>query len=312
MKILDFMSFNVEWFLTTQGMLITGGVLLLVIALVILLTSGKKDTDEDPTAAVSSAAISNDLGMNPVDSTQMVQPQMSIPGVPTLDPIAPIEPASVNQFQPEVSQTVNLGMGIADVAPVSTPVAEASMIETDSMAVAEQPVVPPVLEINSIPEPQIPVEPMAPVTEPTPVVPNISEFNIPDPIAVANENMNSVAESVVEPMVQPISETPQQPEVSIYGGVNPTQDIFKPAETAKPVIYGGADPLENTGAIPKVEIAPIQEQPVPEVKVVDPIMPTQPVTQTAVVNNDTVSTASAVSQVETVPVSNDEVEELVF
>jgi len=81
MKILEFMSFNVEWFLTTQGMLITGGVLLLLIALIILLTSGKKDKeDEDVTASIAQAAAEESL------VNQNVQEPVAVPEVPVLEP----------------------------------------------------------------------------------------------------------------------------------------------------------------------------------------------------------------------------------
>lgn len=315
MKILDFMSFNVEWFLTTQGMLITGGVLLLLIALIILLTSGKKEDDADPTNDIASGLAVNDLGVNATIPSPIEQPQVAIPTVPTLDPIAPVE--SINE--PEVSQSVNLGMGLADVAPMSQPVTESSVgIVEPTQTIEQQPVVPQVLEINSIPvQSQVPaqdiptIEPVAAVVEPAPVVTSISEFNIPDPIAVANANVNttsSISPSIEQPVVQ---EVQQQPTVSIYGGVNPTQDIYKPVETVKPIIYGGADPLENTGAIPKVEVDSI-EQSVPEVKVVEPVIQTPSISETAVVNNEQTATIPVVPQVETSQSSDDEIEELVF
>ena len=317
MKILDFMSFNVDWFLEPQGLLITGGVLLLLIALIILLTSGKKDDDEDVTAAVTAGVttgIANDLaadvGSIPVSPVQTIPTQPVMAEVPTLDPIAPIS-------QPEIPQTVNGGMGIADVAPVSPVINESPILGVEPTPVVEQqPVVSPVLEINStLVQPQ--VETLTPSFEPAPVVPSISEFNIPDPIAVAAASTAPVIEPVVSPIVEqpaePIQVTPQQTPVSIYGGVNPTQDIFKPAENAKPVIYGGADPLENTGALPKVEIAPAVEQPVSEVNLFEPaIEQPQPFAPASVVNSEPTPVVPMMSQsVQTLSSSN-EPEELVF
>ena len=185
----------------------------------------------------------------------------------------------------------------------------------------QQPVVPPVLEINPVPaQPEViaqdmpTFEPVAPVAEPTPVVSNVSEINIPDPIAIANANIEvePIIQPAVEQPVEPVQSIPQQTPVSIYGGVNPTQDIYKPAESVKPVIYGGADPLENTGAIPKVDIAPVIEQPAPEVKVVEPISQAPLFSETAVVNNEPATVISETPQVETIQSSDDEVEELLF
>lgn len=318
MKILDFMSFNVEWFLTTQGMLITGGVLLLLIALIILLTSGKKEDDTDPTTDIASAVVANDFGINAAIPSQVEQPQVVVPEIPTLEPVAPVTPIS----QPEVSQPVNLGMGIADMAPMSQPVSQSPVgVVNPEPTLEQQPVVPPVLEINPVPaQPEViaqdmpTFEPVAPVVEPTPVAPSISEINIPDPIAIANANVEEVPtiQPVVEQPVEPVQSIPQQPAVSIYGGVNPTQDIFKPAESVKPVIYGGADPLENTGAIPKVDIAPVVEQPAPEAKVVEPVVQTPLFSETAVVNNEPATVIPAAPQVEEIQSSSDEIEELLF
>ena len=296
MKILDFMSFDVEWFLTTQGMLISGGVLLLLIALIILSTSGKKEVDDDPTAGLSNMSTGNDFSVNSVEPTQMVQPQVVVPEIPNLETVQPVMP----QVQPEPVAPVVQPMGIADVAPMSQPISETTFGGVNFTPVQPQ-----------MEQPQVsPVEPVS-------VVQNISDFSIPDPMAVANANINpepvmQTVNPVVEQPVEPVQDFVQQPSVSIYGGVNPTQDIFKTAETSKPVIYGGADPLENTGAIPKVGIDSGFQQPVPEVKIVEPVMPTQPISETAVFNNETANTIPVMPQMGVVSSISEEIEELGF
>ena len=360
MKILDFMSFDVEWFLTTQGMLISGGVLLLLIALIILSTSGKKEVDDDPTAGLSNMSTGNDFSVNSVEPTQMVQPQVVVPEIPNLETVQPVMP----QVQPEPVAPVVQPMGIADVAPMSQPIPETTFGGVNFTPVQPQ-MEQPQADVPEIPNletvqpvmPQVQPEPVAPVVQPmgiadvapmsqpisettfggvnfTPVQPqmeqpqvspvepvsvvqNISDFSIPDPMAVANANINpepvmQTVNPVVEQPVEPVQDFVQQPSVSIYGGVNPTQDIFKTAETSKPVIYGGADPLENTGAIPKVGIDSGFQQPVPEVKIVEPVMPTQPISETAVFNNETANTIPVMPQMGVVSSISEEIEELGF
>lgn len=290
MKILEFMSFNVEWFLTTQGMLITGGVLLLLIALIILLTSGKKDKeDEDVTASIAQAAAEVSL------VNQNVQEPVAVPEVPVLEP-------AVNTLQNNVvmnNEPTNVVNGVTDIANVSQPiepVVPAININTEpsvEQPVVSEPVVPPVLNINSV-MPEQPVSPgVEPVAVPTPEV-NMPEMNI---------NLNPVVETPVEPVVE-------QSTVSIYGGVSPVQNLYNTnIEQPKPVIYGGADPLENTGALPKVEI-PVA--PVEEVKVVEPVMQAQTFTQTAVIDNSVNNTIPAVEQSVSQPVAQEEIETLEF
>ena len=290
MKILEFMSFNVEWFLTTQGMLITGGVLLLLIALIILLTSGKKDKeDEDVTASIAQAAAEVSL------VNQNVQEPVAVPEVPVLEP-------AVNTLQNNVvmnNEPTNVVNGVTDIANVSQPiepVVPAININTEpsvEQPVVSEPVVPPVLNINSV-MPEQPVSPgVEPVAVPTPEV-NMPEMNI---------NLNPVVETPVEPVVE-------QSTVSIYGGVSPVQNLYNTnIEQPKPVIYGGADPLENTGALPKVEI-PVAH--VEEVKVVEPVMQAQTFTQTAVIDNSVNNTIPAVEQSVSQPVAQEEIETLEF
>ena len=104
-------------------------------------------------------------------------------------------------------------------------------------------------------------------------------------------------------------------------------DLYKaePA-TTKPVIYGGADPLENTAPIPKVE-SRIEPSPMPapasinsEVKLVDPIATPEVIAPTAIVDNsvndavvDTSSVSSLIDEaVSEKPIVSNEIETLDF
>ena len=46
MNITEFMSFDLEWFTTVPGILITGGVVVLLIALILFIASNKNDKNK--------------------------------------------------------------------------------------------------------------------------------------------------------------------------------------------------------------------------------------------------------------------------
>src|SRR5574344_1403747 len=163
MKLFEFMSFNIDWFVSPPGILITVGIVLLLVALILLLTTKKSKVEEATVSSKEESAL-------------------------------PVEPVSIQEPQ---------------------------MVET--------------------------VIPMEPV---------------------------------------PGTNTPS---VSIYGGSDPSTDIFKSEpDEVKPVIYGGANPLENTAPIPKMDSNSIYNTPIEEVKTVEPveISTVEPV-QAAVIDNTT-------------------------
>lgn len=110
MKIIDFMSFSPDWFLTLPGMLITGGVVLLLIALIILLTSNKKNDNEKEGKIEES-----DLGAVPpvssgVETQETLQPAqnetLNSAPAPTQGLNDTVAPATVDLNTPSIDQSV--------------------------------------------------------------------------------------------------------------------------------------------------------------------------------------------------------------
>ena len=289
MKILEFMSFNPGWFLTLPGILITSGVILLLIALILLLTSAKKEEEEE--------------NVSPVNS--FTTPNVETPVAPAQEEIKPsiaeqptIQPAQSNA-EPQIAQhspiTSNIGAGILDIAnnntkPVVEEVAMPTKTETPGVLNIGESIVPEQTQSEEIPSINInnvvpPAE--TPVVNATPVVP----------------------QAPVQEEVKPVITTePVQP-VSIYGGVSPTIDLKKEnLQQEKTVIYGGADPLENTAPIPTVAhpaystVIPTPQPVTPavnEAKLVDPIATPEVVEEAAIVDtttNDTIPATPHITQ----------------
>jgi len=255
MKIVEFMSFSPDWFLTPPGLLITGGVLLLLIALVILLTSNKKK-EEGSTEAMPAmeSTVSADLQNGPTVETA---PAQSIDLTPSVNNVQ-VETPAVNIETPNSEVAVG---GVATPEPVNVaPPVQASAFGQPTPATYEIP------------------------SQPAP------EINIPSP---------AVAEPTIpEPAITPAVPEEVKPAVSIYGGVNPVETVKNTAEPVAPVIYGGADPLENTAPIPKVESHTLYNQ--PEAKVVAPVQDVVTAQPTAIVNNS----EPAIPDISSNPVQN--------
>lgn len=199
-----------------------------------------------------------------------------IPVASVEQPVATAEPVQVAVPQmPEVSleQTVPPVVDVpTPVEPVITPVQPSV---NESVPAVEQPAVPQIT-------PQVTEEPKIEIFEPkveTPVV----------DIPVSNV-IPTVEEVKAE---QPVIAPDVKPAVSIYGGVSPTVDLFKSQEEVKPVIYGGADPLENTAPIPKVDVTPAMPNISEATQIIEPTFNEVPVTQTAVMDNSVTDTISA-------------------
>ena len=300
MKILEFMSFNPGWFLTLPGILITSGVILLLIALILLLTSAKKEEEEENVSPVNSFTTPN------VETPVASEPvQINVPEAPAQEEIKPsiaeqptIQPAQSNA-EPQIAQhspiTSNIGAGILDIAnnntkPVVEEVAMPTKTETPGVLNIGESIVPEQTQSEEIPSINInnvvtPAE--TPVVNATPVVP----------------------QAPVQEEVKPVITTePVQP-VSIYGGVSPTIDLKKEnLQQEKTVIYGDADPLENTAPIPTVAhpaystVIPTPQPVTPavnEAKLVDPIATPEVVEEAAIVDtttNDTIPATPHITQ----------------
>lgn len=307
MRILEFMSFNPSWFLTLPGILITSGVILLLIALILLLTSTKKEEEEEIASQEVESykpIVEDELSVEPLEikvptvadavavavADADVTPSMAVKNEEIVMPIK--EEMTVEQ--PQINN-----VGILDIASNNVNVEKTENVETlvlNNEGLSENVGV---LNINSN---------------------NLNQVNNVVEPATSNVTMDSIEENVViknaeEPVfnIPNIETTPVVdtiPSVSIYGGVNPTLDIHKSDfEPEKPVIYGGADPLENTAPIPtvprqaysastpqvNVNPIPVPVTPTTEVKLVDPIAQPTEITPSAIVDtsiNDTISAGS--------------------
>ena len=283
MNITEFMSFDLKWFTTLPGLLITGGVIVLLIALIIFIISNKK-TDKQ---------IKDEVTQQPVDSQDMVQPVNT--GLP-IEPQVMEQP--VNTVVPVETQVVEPQMQINEMAAtINVPIVPEVTNEPVNSGASSEPidvtynsngsvnilgnpqtngVMPPVstaVEIPTFFEQNVPanantmnINNTAVTSSPVdfsinnePVVPAVNNVAVETPVVtepVMPQVDNQISTPVV-PMAQP--EVPmapvveqQAPQPTIYGGVSPinTVNTSPVAETTKPVIYGGANPLENTTTIP--------------------------------------------------------------
>ena len=277
MNITEFMSFDLEWFTTLPGLLITGGVIVLLIALIIFIISNKK-TDKK---------IKEEIVQQPVESQDMVQPvNTGLPIEPQVmaqpvNVVAPVEPQmQIN----EMAATINVPVVPEVTAPVNNGVSNEPVDVTynsnGSVNILGNPqtngVMPPVstaVEIPTFFEQNVPanantmnINNMAVTSSPVDfsinneaVAPAVNNVAVETPVVtepVMPQVDNQVSTPVV-PMTQPeVSMTPvaeqPEPQTTIYGGVSPinTVNTTPVAETTKPIIYGGANPLENTTTIP--------------------------------------------------------------
>jgi nicotinate-nucleotide--dimethylbenzimidazole phosphoribosyltransferase len=226
------MNFDLKFFMTIPGLLITGGVLLFIIALIILLVSGKKSKKAPvPAPAVAPAP-------NAANATMAAQPAM---------------PINNAQSVPDMNApTVNMAASITDVpAPIAVEPVMAQPVEQPVMAqpVMAQPVEQPVMAQPVMAQP---------VEQPVMAQPVMAQ-PVEQPV-------------MTQPvMAQPVIAQPQaQAPVSIYGGVSPIVPEINAAQPEQHQIYGGADPMENTRSMPVVNqpvMAAAPATPIPEVAV---------------------------------------------
>ena len=318
------MSFDLSWFTSAGGLLITGGVILLTIALVILIVTGKKPKKDKNAGAVpaenpvqvANAPVVMDPNMvqqnnvqpavSGMDSLAMNGGMVSNPPVSSM-PSAPVEAVSMPVVDPMANASMPASPMGGDVVS-SAPVEAVSMPTVDSMPVVEAapvmqtPEMPAIVEQNSFGSAQVPVvDPIAPVVDNS--VNNISNFGenaVPVVPAVENVAMPSpmVSEVNIEPAAQPVVETPIAPaEPVIYGGASPLVPDINFNQNTEHQIYGGADPLQNTQTMPAVSPAPVEvAPPQPEIAPVAPIeMSTMPDASTPIVAAPVMSPAEPVA-----------------
>jgi len=211
--LIEYMSFDVSWFTTTPGLLVTAGLILVIVGAVVALLSGKKKENNVDEKNEEVTPVDPTVDANPVETPVVEKTEESV-SVPTVEAALEVVPA-----EPVVLET-----------PVeSAPVVEEEKVENVTVEVPSQPVVEE--------QPEVVLEP---AVESLPV-----EEVSATPVEEVKEEVK-VDVPVVEEKVE------AQPAVSIYGGASPQVAVAVPEEPRK--AYGGADPLENTGALPRVEV----------------------------------------------------------
>ena len=294
MNITEFMSFDLEWFTTPEGLLITGGVIVLLIALIIFIVSNKKTEKK----------VVEEAQNNNANLAETPEVNMAPSAIPVNEPAV----SSMNtQVMPENNvATMDFANPGIQNGYVATPMVETPAVKPivenpdydnafrdanfNSMAapVVETPVVEPVTPVVNNPQPY--VAEVAPVVDANAVVSNnIIDFTQASSVPV---NGPVMPEAPVVETVTPVVNEPQpyvEEKPMIYGGVSPVNTFTANEPVSRPVIYGGADPLENTTTLPKMNnheaysatpsVAPMVE-PTPVVNEPQPfVAPTAPVVE---------------------------------
>ena len=241
-------SFDLSFFTSIPGLLITGGVLLLLIALIIFIATGskkgkKEDKKEDVTVVVENKDV-NEQDKEPFNAMPTVTP-VSQPNTNALENNTAVTNPVVVETPKEVNE------------PVTNTVSE-----TPSLA-----------KENTVSQ----VKPTFDVVNPTqPITENVSTVSSASPL-VTEASVQPKNEGTETPVVSPNEPVSNEMDVSSAPVItivdeDTKQNIEKPIEDSKPIyggvssvipkinvvgeehrpIYGGADPLENTGALPKV------------------------------------------------------------
>lgn len=262
-------AFSTEWFLTIPGILITCGVILLIIALIMFIVGsmkGKKNKEMPNVNEVANNAQPQVEPVQNVDSSISVDNTVnkdsfinntvdSTPTVAVSEPMGPIE--EVNNTTPIIPE-----VPVIDVPQVQ-PVVNNEVPSAPTIPAVEVPSAPTIPNVE-VPTVDIQTPEVNPVTEvvPTPEVPVIN-----------TETITAVNEPVVD--VPNVSNLDTTNTSNIYGGVVPTVEPIPTQEIpeARP-IYGGADPLEATQNLPKVDVHHEPYSGGQTVEVVPPVIPT--------------------------------------
>ena len=251
------MKFDLSWFKTIPGLLITFGVVLLIVALIIFIVTSsknkkeKKEKENNENKENVNSEVPQDLSATPVD--------ISAPTVDTLAAVTTDEAIPV---------PVEVGVSSEDAIPVP--------VEVTPTPVSVEPTPAPI-EVLSTPVEVTPVE-VTPSVEPLPVVDTSASVQVAPVDMTVSATIPTVQDVVPTVEVDTPSVLPQpaaQP--SIYGGVSqiiPNIEINQ----SNHQIYGGADPLENTQSInvvPEVQPAADTQAVVPPVPTAAEVIPQQ-------------------------------------
>lgn len=296
------MNFDLSWFKTVPGLLITCGVVLLIIALIIFIVTSKnnknakkeaqnnnpkgedttpKDNVQPVSDGVSSetvAAVNTDAGANtsvetPVQNATPVTENVGIEALQSMQPTQSVNPTPI-----EV-ETVSSNPVVEDTPALSSPVVNNPTVDAyQAMANNAS-----ILNDNYVQEP---VAPVSQSVEPIEVAPEVS--------APINPEVISPSVDAIPTPVAPTVPSVSNEQHAIYGGVSQIlpNDMSINTGSSNHQIYGGANPLENTQSLPimgntqpemptaPVSVAPEVAPVVPDIPSVNatPIIPNVSVT----------------------------------
>ena len=272
------MSFDLSWFTSAGGLLITGGVILLTIALVILIVTGKKPKKdknagvvpaENP-VQVANAPVVMDPNMvqqnnvqsavSGMDSLAMNGGMVSNPPVSSV-PSAPVEAVSTPVVDPLANASMPTSPMGGDVVS-SAPVEAVSMPTVDPMPVvdplanASMPISPMGGDVVS----SAPVEAVSmPTIDPVPVVESAPVMQTPEiPASVEQNSFESAQIPVVDPIAPVVD--------------NSVNNISNFGENAVPVV-----PAVENVAMPSPMVSEVNTEPAAQPVVETPIAPAEPV-----------------------------------
>jgi len=311
MNITEFMSFDLEWFTTLPGILITGGVVVLLIALILFIASNKKDKNKNQDVATVENTVPAEV-QTPMD-TNIDNNMMMGTAVGMMNLTSPAVDNTMinNDIQSNGTVSVN------SIEPVANDIPTIPAIETPTaVTYSAQPAVTNVVDFSA-PAVEVPMQNAeTPIVNNNDIIPEVTPYVAPNSTNNVEPSMDvtpTYSEPVVAPVEEsvPVVETTVQEQPVIYGGANPASVNPTPV-TQKPVIYGGANPLENTTTLPRMTnhdaysasssniIQPaVETQPIViETPVVEPVIaPVEQVTPVVSEPNE-IAVGPTVSQVE--------------
>ena len=263
-------NIDLNWFLSTPGILTGLGCLLIVISIIIFVSSfiGKKGKKSEETVGTSSptpASINNDAPVSvtaqPVE-TPVAEAQTSAPEVVTSQPV--VQPAS--ETIEGLGSLGEVGNSSVSVQPVETPVeiptvsqpeVPATKIE-ETVTVNEVPVenntnndnvaTP---EVQNVPQPEIASSPSISATDNKLESKDVPSVPTSDTVVFSGININPTItpiETQTPEVKEPVAVEPQPTNKEVAS----TPELPIQSEPAKEVDTG-IDPLAGTGIIPAVE-----------------------------------------------------------
>ena len=268
-------NFDLSFFISIPGMLITGGVLLLLIALIIFIATGskkdkksKEDKNVEAVASSDSSVVDNQVTTADLNVTPSTGPEVAnvAAGPAVANPEIVSAPSMVQQSEPSISLENN-----------NVQVSPALEVSSEPTVPANESVNPVVIETPNVVAPDVSNQtPSVSQDNITSVSSLVEQPKVEGPIinpSNVNDSSNVVTASLPTevasaPAVTIVNEEPKpsiETQKSIYGGANPViPKIDVEGDQHRP-IYGGANPLENTQSIPIVDTAS-SENVVPNVK----------------------------------------------